>query len=188
MSNPAPWLISFFMPHSKWHEKTISFLEEAKAYGSIDSHCSQVELDKHHSTVPGQTGRHYGKAVACWKRHFWKILLLLAPKDPPGSLWTGGTPESYQVNVKDRIFSIINVRQAWVEIKKMLNEMGMKNKAYKYVPRNNLVNFMPQEFRVQAVTVFYEAGVRRPFYQLLFMPRPEIPLEYIWKSVKWDNK
>ena len=57
--------------------------------------------------------------------------------------------------------------------------MGMKNKAYKYVPRNNLVNFMPQEFRVQAVTVFYEAGVRRPFYQLLFMPRPEIPLEYI---------
>lgn len=62
--------------------------------------------------------------------------------------------------------------------------MGMKNKAYKYVPRNNLVNFMPQEFRVQAVTVFYEAGVRRPFYQLLFMPRPEIPLEYIRKSVK----
>ena len=26
---------------------------------------SKVELDKHHSTVPGQTGRHYGKAVAC---------------------------------------------------------------------------------------------------------------------------
>ena len=25
----------------------------------------KVELDKHHSTVPGQTGRHYGKAVAC---------------------------------------------------------------------------------------------------------------------------
>ena len=84
------------MPHSKWHEKTTSFLEEAKAHGSINSHCLQVELDKHYSTVLGQTGRHYGKAVACWKRYFWKILLLLAPKDLPGSLWTGGTPGSHQ--------------------------------------------------------------------------------------------
>ncbi len=33
--------------------------------GSINSHCPQIELDKHHSTVPGQTGRYYGKAVAC---------------------------------------------------------------------------------------------------------------------------
>ena len=26
------------MPHSKWHEKTTSFLEEAKAHGSINAY------------------------------------------------------------------------------------------------------------------------------------------------------
>lgn len=32
MSNPVPWLMRLFMPHSKCHQKTISFLEEAKAH------------------------------------------------------------------------------------------------------------------------------------------------------------
>ena len=36
-SNPATLLISFFMPHSKKHEKTIIFLEEVKMHGLINS-------------------------------------------------------------------------------------------------------------------------------------------------------
>ena len=35
-----------FMPHSKCHEKTISFFVAVKAHGSINSYCSHIELDK----------------------------------------------------------------------------------------------------------------------------------------------
>ena len=33
----TPWRISFFMRHSKKHEKTNSFLEEVNYYGAINS-------------------------------------------------------------------------------------------------------------------------------------------------------
>lgn len=60
MSNPVPWLMGLFVPHSKGHEKTISFLEEAEVHRAINSHCPQIKLDKHHRQCKDRRKRSIG--------------------------------------------------------------------------------------------------------------------------------